>query len=262
MANQNPFSLVRRLTSTILILLLVLLVIQIAGTLWGRYMVTQELYSSAQNNVNYLRDTFEENVQQIQREMTNQLFYQDSPQLITFYTQLRMGSFSTNAHYHWELNQLKLELNVAQQMNAMIGGMDIYFPKLERALSVRQRAISLNAAAYADIQNIYAAFRETGFRFYPLLLSHRRHFCGERTYFDCAAAGRREDSGNSLLLQYFFRKERTALPLCLRYLHHKPGQRSVAAPGTSGTADQPRKDGHPATDRHRWRALSCHVRLQ
>ena len=164
MANQNPFSLVRRLTSTILILLLVLLVIQIAGTLWGRYMVTQELYSSAQNNVNYLRDTFEENVQQIQREMTNQLFYQDSPQLITFYTQLRMGSFSTNAHYHWELNQLKLELNVAQQMNAMIGGMDIYFPKLERALSVRQRAISLNAAAYADIQNIYAAFRETGFR--------------------------------------------------------------------------------------------------
>ena len=33
MANQNPFSLVRRLTSTILILLLVLLVIQIAGTL-------------------------------------------------------------------------------------------------------------------------------------------------------------------------------------------------------------------------------------
>ena len=107
---------------------------------------------------------FEENVQQIQREMTNQLFYQDSPQLITFYTQLRMGSFSTNAHYHWELNQLKLELNVAQQMNAMIGGMDIYFPKLERALSVRQRAISLNAAAYADIQNIYATFRETGFR--------------------------------------------------------------------------------------------------
>ena len=164
MANQNPFSLVRRLTSTILILLLVLLVIQITGTLWGRYMVTQELYSSAQNNVNYLRDTFEENVQQIQREMTNQLFYQDSPQLITFYTQLRMGSFSTNAHYHWELNQLKLELNVAQQMNAMIGGMDIYFPKLERALSVRQRAISLNAAAYTDIQNIYATFRETGFR--------------------------------------------------------------------------------------------------
>lgn len=46
MANQNPFSLVRRLTSTILILLLVLLVIQIAGTLWGRYVVTQELYSS------------------------------------------------------------------------------------------------------------------------------------------------------------------------------------------------------------------------
>ena len=41
MANQNPFSLVRRLTSTILILLLVLLVIQIAGTLWGRYVVTQ-----------------------------------------------------------------------------------------------------------------------------------------------------------------------------------------------------------------------------
>ena len=164
MANQKTFSLVRRLTSTVLILLLVLLVIQITGTLWGRYMVTQELYSSAQNNVNYLRDTFEENVQQIQQEMTNQLFYQDSPQLITFYTQLRMGSFSTNAHYHWELNQLKLELNVAQQMNAMIGGMDIYFPKLERALSVRQRAISLNAAAYADIQNIYAAFRETGFR--------------------------------------------------------------------------------------------------
>ena len=127
MANQKTFSLVRRLTSTVLILLLVLLVIQITGTLWGRYMVTQELYSSAQNNVNYLRDTFEENVQQIQREMTNQLFYQDSPQLITFYTQLRMGSFSTNAHYHWELNQLKLELNVAQQ-------------------------------------NIYAAFRETGFR--------------------------------------------------------------------------------------------------
>ena len=36
MANQKPFSLVRRLTSTILILLLVLLAIQIAGTLWGR----------------------------------------------------------------------------------------------------------------------------------------------------------------------------------------------------------------------------------
>ena len=62
MANQKPFSLVRRLTSTILILLLVLLVIQIAGTLWGRHVVTQELYSSTQNNVNYLRDTFEENV--------------------------------------------------------------------------------------------------------------------------------------------------------------------------------------------------------
>ena len=128
MANQKPFSLVRRLTSTILILLLVLLGIQIAGTLWGRYVVTQELYSSTQNNVNYLRDTIEENVQQIQREMTSQLFYQDSSQLITFYTQLRKGTFSTNAHYHWELNQLKMELNVAQQMYAMIDGMDIYFP--------------------------------------------------------------------------------------------------------------------------------------
>ena len=164
MANQNPFSLVRRLTSTILILLLVLLVIQIAGTLWGRYVVTQELYSSTQNNVNYLRDTFEENVRQIQREMTNQLFYQASPQLITFYTQLRKGAFSTNAHYHWELNQLKLELNVVQQMNAMIDGMDIYFPKLGSALSVSQGAISPNAVADEDIQNVYAAFQGTGFR--------------------------------------------------------------------------------------------------
>ena len=158
MANQNPFSLVRRLTSTILILLLVLLVIQIAGTLWGRYVVTQELYSSTQNNVNYLRDTFEENVRQIQREMTNQLFYQASPQLITFYTQLRKGAFSTNAHYHWELNQLKLELNVAQQMNAMIDGMDIYFPKLGSALSVSQGAISPNALADEDIQMTHSLF--------------------------------------------------------------------------------------------------------
>jgi len=164
MANPKPFSLVRRLTSTILILLLVLLVIQIAGTLWGRYAVTQELYSSIQNNVNYLRDTFEENVQQIQREMTNQMFYQDSPQLITFYTQLRKGTFSTNAHYQWELNQLRLELNVAQQMNPMIDGMDIYFPKLGSVLSVRQGNISQNTMAYEDIQNVYAAFQETDFR--------------------------------------------------------------------------------------------------
>ena len=164
MANSKPFSLVRRLTGTVLILLLILLVIQIAGTLWGRYVVTQELYSSTQNNVNYLRDTFEENVQQIQREMTSQLFYQDSPQLITFYTQLRKGAFSTNAHYHWELNQLKLELNVAQRMNAILDGMDIYFPKLGRALSVRQGAISQNAVAFEDIRSVYAAFRETDFR--------------------------------------------------------------------------------------------------
>ena len=164
MANRKPFSLVRRLTCTVLILLLILLVIQIVGTLWGRYVVTQELYSSTQNNVNYLRDTFEENVQQIQREMTNQLFYQDSSQLITFYTQLRKDAFATNAHYHWELNQLKLELNVAQQMNAMIGGMDIYFSKLESVLSVRQRSISLEEVTYEDIQNAYAVFRETDSR--------------------------------------------------------------------------------------------------
>lgn len=62
MKNEKSFSLVRRLTTTVLTLLLILLTIQIASTLWGRYVVAQELYSSTQNNVNYLRDTFEDNV--------------------------------------------------------------------------------------------------------------------------------------------------------------------------------------------------------
>lgn len=164
MTNKKNFSLVRRLTETVLLLLLVLLAIQITSNLWGRYVVTRELYSSAQNNVNYLRDTFEENVQQIQKEMTNQLFYQDSSQLITFYSQLRKKSFSTSAHYHWELNQLKLELNVAQQMNALIGQMVIYFPKLENSMQVKQGTISLETASYEEIESIYTTFRNADSR--------------------------------------------------------------------------------------------------
>ena len=143
MKNEKSFSLVRRLTTTVLTLLLILLTIQIASTLWGRYVVAQELYSSTQNNVNYLRDTFEDNVQQIQQGMIDQLFYRERSQLVLFYTRLRKGSFSTGAHYQWELNQLRLELDIAQQMNALIDRMDVYFPRLEKSLRVQQDAISV-----------------------------------------------------------------------------------------------------------------------
>ena len=159
MKNAKSFSLVRRLTTTVLILLLILLSIQIAGTLWGRYVVTQELYTSTQNNVNYLRGTFEENVQRIRRDMTDQLFYRDSSQLVLFYTRLRKGSFSTGAHYQWELNRLRLELDVAQQMNALIDGMEVCFPRLEKELKVQQGDISIRSVRLQEIEDLYTAFQ-------------------------------------------------------------------------------------------------------
>lgn len=161
MKNEKSFSLVRRLTTTVLTLLLILLAIQIAGTLWGRYVVTQELYSSTQNNVNYLRDTFEDNVQQIQQGMIDQLFYRERSQLVLFYTRLRKGFFSTGAHYQWELNQLRLELNVAQQMNALIDRMDVYFPRLEKSLRVQQDAISMESTPGSEIEEFYTAFHRS-----------------------------------------------------------------------------------------------------
>lgn len=161
MKNEKSFSLVRRLTTTVLTLLLILLTIQIASTLWGRYVVAQELYSSTQNNVNYLRDTFEDNVQQIQQGMIDQLFYRERSQLVLFYTRLRKGSFSTGAHYQWELNQLRLELGIAQQMNALIDRMDVYFPRLEKSLRVQQDAISMESTPGSEIEEFYTAFHRS-----------------------------------------------------------------------------------------------------
>lgn len=161
MKNEKSFSLVRRLTTTVLTLLLILLTIQIASTLWGRYVVAQELYSSTQNNVNYLRDTFEDNVQQIQQGMIDQLFYRERSQLVLFYTRLRKGSFSTGAHYQWELNQLRLELGIAQQMNALIDRMDVYFPRLEKSLRVQQDAISVESTPGSEIEEFYTAFHRS-----------------------------------------------------------------------------------------------------
>lgn len=161
MKNEKSFSLVRRLTTTVLTLLLILLTIQIASTLWGRYVVAQELYSSTQNNVNYLRDTFEDNVQQIQQGMIDQLFYRERSQLVQFYTRLRKGSFSTGAHYQWELNQLRLELGIAQQMNALIDRMDVYFPRLEKSLRVQQDAISVESTPGSEIEEFYTAFHRS-----------------------------------------------------------------------------------------------------
>ena len=161
MRNEKSFSLVRRLTTTVLTLLLILLTIQIASTLWGRYVVAQELYSSTQNNVNYLRDTFEDNVQQIQQGMIDQLFYRERSQLVLFYTRLRKGSFSTGAHYQWELNQLRLELGIAQQMNALIDRMDVYFPRLEKSLRVQQNAISVESTPGSEIEEFYTAFHRS-----------------------------------------------------------------------------------------------------
>lgn len=161
MKNEKSFSLVRRLTTTVLTLLLILLTIQIASTLWGRYVVAQELYSSTQNNVNYLRDTFEDNVQQIQQGMIDQLFYRERSQLVLFYTRLRKGSFSTGAHYQWELNQLRLELGIAQQMNALINRMDVYFPRLEKSLRVQQDAISMESTPGSEIEEFYTAFHRS-----------------------------------------------------------------------------------------------------
>ena len=58
--NTKKVFLVRWLILIVLVLLLALSAIQAVGTLWGRQMVTREIHSSAQNNVTYLRDTFEE----------------------------------------------------------------------------------------------------------------------------------------------------------------------------------------------------------
>lgn len=161
MKKTKSFSLVQRLTTTVLILLLILLSIQIVSSLWGRYIVTQELYTSTQNNVNYLRDTFEENVQRILRDMTDQLFYQDHSQLVLFYTKLRKGTFSTVAHYQWELNQLRLVLNIAQQLNALIDRMTVYFPKLEKTIRIQQGTIFMESADLSEIEKVYSAFSES-----------------------------------------------------------------------------------------------------
>ena len=130
----KSFFLVRRLILIVLALLLALSAIQAVGTLWGRQMVTREIYSSAQNNVTYLRDTFEENLNQIHSGIYEQLFIREGAQLVNFYTKVRLGSFHTRAEYQWEVQERFSELAVARGINPLVSELDVYFPRLEMCM--------------------------------------------------------------------------------------------------------------------------------
>lgn len=130
----KSFFLVRRLILIVLALLLALSAIQAVGTLWGRQMVTREIHSSAQNNVTYLRDTFEENLNQIRSGIYEQLFIREGAQLVNFYTKVRLGSFHTRAEYQWEVQERFSELAVARGINPLVSELDVYFPRLEMCM--------------------------------------------------------------------------------------------------------------------------------
>ena len=135
--NTKKVFLVRWLILIVLVLLLALSAIQAVGTLWGRQMVTREIHSSAQNNVTYLRDTFEENLKKIHAGIYEQLFIREGAQLVNFYTKVRLGSFHTQAEYQWEVQERFSELTVARGINPLVNELDVYFPKLEMCMHSR-----------------------------------------------------------------------------------------------------------------------------
>lgn len=143
----KSFFLVRRLILIVLVLLLALSSIQAVGTLWGRQIVTREIYSSAQNNVTYLRDTFEENLKQIHSGVYEQLFIREGAQLVNFYTKVRLGSFHTPAEYQWDLQERFSELAVVRGINPLVNELDVYFPRLEMCMQSKPTTGSSNVKA-------------------------------------------------------------------------------------------------------------------
>lgn len=180
MKKEKSFSLVRRLIGIVLISFFFLLSVQTISTLWGRNLVTREMYSSAHNNVRYLQKSFEDNLKSIRTGMSQRLFVQEDAQLINFYIRLRRDSFASPAHYQWTLNQLKSDLNVARQMNPLIDRMDVYFPRLHLCLqsgnSATGNSVTIRTASDEETTQLYRAFQNQA----PLLA-----WAGDGFYVPC-----------------------------------------------------------------------------
>ncbi len=138
MDGVKNFSLVRRLVFIVLILLISLLFIQASITLWGRHVVSKEIYSSAQNNVIYLCETFEENIAQIRSSISEQLFVRNGTSLINFYTKMRKNNFKSEMEYQWELKKIFEEVAIVINANLLVDELDIYFGRLGKKLESRQ----------------------------------------------------------------------------------------------------------------------------
>ncbi|MDD3333942.1 MAG: histidine kinase [Eubacteriales bacterium] len=149
MKREHSYSLVKRLILIVLALLGSLLLLQAGCMLWGKTIVTREIYTSAQNNVVYLCDAFEQNLKQIRLGISERFFLCEHPPLIHFYVRMQQHSLDDEAQYQWTVKEILSEMKMTRTAYSLMDELVVYFPRLQ--IKLRSTADS-NASTALGIE--------------------------------------------------------------------------------------------------------------
>lgn len=118
-------SISRRLFKGVSLLILPLLLLQGCVYVWSRSMVTQEIRSSAENNLAYLQNFLERRVADVV-DASNTIFLK--AEIGQFYAELAHDWFESASDYYMQLRAIQRTLSVLKYSNELIAEVNLFFP--------------------------------------------------------------------------------------------------------------------------------------
>lgn len=118
-------SISKRLFKGVSLLILPLLLLQGCVYVWSRSMVTQEIRSSAENNLAYLQNFLERRVADVV-DASNTIFLK--AEIGQFYAELAHDWFESASDYYMQLRAIQRTLSVLKYSNELIAEVNLFFP--------------------------------------------------------------------------------------------------------------------------------------
>ena len=125
-------SITRRLFRGVLLLILPLLLLQGCVYVWSRSMVTGEIRTTAENNLEYLQNFLERRVQDVV-DASNTLF--SEADIGQFYAELAHDRFESVSDYYMQLYDIRRTLRVLRYSNELISEVSLFFPQQHLAVN-------------------------------------------------------------------------------------------------------------------------------
>lgn len=118
-------SISKRLFKGVSLLILPLLLLQGCVYVWSRSMVTQEIRTSAENNLAYLQNFLERRVADVV-DASNTIFLK--AEIGQFYAELAHDWFESASDYYMQLRAIQRTLSVLKYSNELIAEVNLFFP--------------------------------------------------------------------------------------------------------------------------------------